>query len=214
MTSARTGEVQQMIRRDLRGRDIDCPRVLAAMERVPRHQFVSPADERNAYGDRALPIDCEQTISQPYMVALMTQALQLRGDETVLEIGTGSGYQTAVLAELAAEVITIERHPTLSSSAEQRLDQLGYRNVTFLQQDGSQGYSQQAPYSQILITAAAEQCPESLWEQLAEGGLLVGPFGKQAGQVLQRLHKDKGHRRCENLVGCRFVPLVEGLPVS
>lgn len=203
-----------MIRRDLRGRDIDCPQVLAAMERVPRHQFVSPTDDKNAYEDRALPIDCEQTISQPYMVALMTQALQLQGDETVLEIGTGSGYQTAVLAELVAEVITIERHSALSSLAEQRLDQLGYRNVTFLQQDGSQGYSPQAPYSRILITAAAAQCPEPLWEQLAEGGLLVGPFGERTRQVLQRLQKDDGRCPCEQLVGCRFVPLIEGLPVS
>jgi len=206
--------VQQMILRELRGRDIDCPRVLATMERIPRHQFVSPKDEELAYRDRALPIDCEQTISQPYMVALMTQALQLQGGETVLEIGTGSGYQTAVLAELAANVITIERHSTLSHSAEQRLSLLGYRNITFLQQDGSQGHRLQAPYSRILITAAAEQCPEPLWDQLAEQGLLVGPFGKQAGQVLQRLQKDKGHRRCENLLGCRFVPLIEGLPVS
>ena len=214
MTSTKTGDVQQMIRRDLRGRDIDCPRVLAAMERVPRHQFVSSTDEKNAYGDRALPIDCEQTISQPYMVALMTQALQLRGDETVLEIGTGSGYQTAVLAELAAAVITIERHPALSCSAEQRLDQLDYRNVTFLQQDGSQGYGQQAPYSRILITAAATRCPDPLWEQLAEGGLLVGPFGEGTRQVLERLQKDDGRCRREKLVGCRFVPLIEGLPVS
>jgi protein-L-isoaspartate(D-aspartate) O-methyltransferase len=214
MTSARTVEAQQMIRHDLRGRDIDSPQVLAAMERIPRHQFVRPKDEELAYRDRALPIDCEQTISQPYMVALMTQALQLQGDETVLEIGTGSGYQTAVLAELAANVITIERHSALSRSAERRLSLLGYRNITFLQQDGSQGHSLQAPYSRILITAAAEQCPEPLWDQLAEQGLLVGPFGKQAGQVLQRLRKDKGHRRCENLLGCRFVPLIEGLPVS
>lgn len=214
MSSTRVRDVQQMILRDLRGRDIDCPRVLATMERIPRHQFVSPEDEELAYRDRALPIDCEQTISQPYMVALMTQALQLQGDETVLEIGTGSGYQTAVLAELAANVITIERHSALSRSAEQRLSLLGYRNITFLQQDGSQGHSLQAPYSRILITAAAEQCPEPLWDQLAEQGLLVGPFGKQAGQVLQKLQKDKGHRRCENLLGCRFVPLIEGLPVS
>ena len=214
MSSTRVRDVQQMILRDLRGRDIDSPQVLAAMERIPRHQFVSPEDEELAYRDRALPIDCEQTISQPYMVALMTQALQLQGDETVLEIGTGSGYQTAVLAELAANVITIERHSALSRSAEQRLSLLGYRNITFLQQDGSQGHSLQAPYSRILITAAAEQCPEPLWDQLAEQGLLVGPFGKQAGQVLQKLQKDKGHRRCENLLGCRFVPLIEGLPVS
>ena len=214
MSSTRVRDVQQMILRDLRGRDIDSPQVLAAMERIPRHQFVRPKDEELAYRDRALPIDCEQTISQPYMVALMTQALQLQGDETVLEIGTGSGYQTAVLAELAANVITIERHSALSRSAEQRLSLLGYRNITFLQQDGSQGHSLQAPYSRILITAAAEQCPEPLWDQLAEQGLLVGPFGKQAGQVLQKLQKDKGHRRCENLLGCRFVPLIEGLPVS
>ena len=203
-----------MIRHDLRGRDIDSPQVLAAMERIPRHQFVRPKDEERAYRDRALPIDGEQTISHPYMGALMTQALQLQGDETVLEIGTGSGYQTAVLAELAANVITIERHSALSRSAERRLSLLGYRNITFLHQDGSQGHSLQAPYSRILITAAAEQCPEPLWDQLAEQGLLVGPFGKQAGQVLQKLQKDKGHRRCENLLGCRFVPLIEGLPVS
>jgi len=213
-TSAKTGDVQQMLSRDLQGRNIECPRVLAAMERVPRQQFVSPADEKIAYDDRALPIDCEQTISQPYMVALMTQSLRLQGDETVLEIGTGSGYQTALLAELATEVITIERHSALSTSAQQRLGQLGYDNVTFLQQDGSQGYCQRAPYSRILITAAATKCPEPLWEQLAEGGLLVGPFGERARQVLERLQKDDGRCRREKLVGCRFVPLIEGLPAS
>ena len=213
-TRAKTGDVQQMIRRDLQGRGIDCPRLLAAMERVPRHQFVSPADEKIAYSDRALPIDCEQTISQPYMVAVMTQALQLQGDETVLEIGTGSGYQTALLAELATAVITIERHPALSSSAQQRLEQLGYRNVTFLQQDGSQGYLQRAPYSRILITAAATKCPDPLWQQLAEEGLLVGPFGERTRQVLERLQKHDGRCRREKLIDCRFVPLIEGLPAS
>ena len=220
MTDARAAnpswafDVQQMIKRDLQGRDIDCPRVLEVMQRIPRHQFLEDNQQQQAYSDRALPIDCEQTISQPYMVALMSQALQLQGNETVLEIGTGSGYQTAVLAELAAEVITIERHAALSASAQQRITELGYCNVTFLQQDGSQGYFERAPYERILVTAAAADCPEPLWQQLAEGGILVAPLGGRAGQVLERWQKQGGDCRKEELVGCRFVPLIKDLPSS
>ena len=207
-------EVERMVARDLQGRDIDCPRVLEVMRRVPRQTFVGSREQSLAYSDRALPIDCGQTISQPYMVALMTQALQLQGNETVLEIGTGSGYQTAILAELAAEVITIERHQALSAAARQQIEQLGYTNVTFLQQDGGQGYLERAPYSRILITAAATKCPEPLWEQLAEGGILVAPVGDRAGQILERLQKRNGACQREKLVGCRFVPLIEDLPSS
>jgi protein-L-isoaspartate(D-aspartate) O-methyltransferase len=182
--------------------------VLAAMERVPREEFV-PADiAYEAYDDRALPIDCDQTISQPIIVAMMTEALQVAGSERVLEIGTGSGYQTALLAELAAEVFSIERHAELARRAEQRLHDFGYRNVHIRTGDGTLGWPEEAPFDRIIVTAAAEECPPALWEQLAEGGILVGPFGPSSEQALYEMHKIGGQPQSRILTGCRFVPLV------
>ena len=205
---------QDMLRRQLQQRGIDDPRVLAAMAKVPRERFV-PAEVRDhAYADRALPIDCGQTISQPYIVALMTQALELSGQELVLEIGTGSGYQTAILAELAREVISIERHAELTAKASVALSELGYANITLLTGDGTLGWPPRAPYDRILVTAAAAVCPPPLWAQLAEGGILVIPLGGRDSQTLQVIRKEDGLPRTSSISGCRFVPLVgsEGWP--
>lgn len=198
--------LQQLARRGIRDQ-----RVLEAMRRVPRETFVAADLANDAYADSALPIDCDQTISQPVIVALMTQALQLTGQERVLEIGTGSGYQAAILAELAAEVFSIERHAELSRQAEQRLQSLGYRNVYLRIGDGALGWPEEAPFDRIIITAAAEACPPALWQQLAEGGVLVGPFGPPAEQVLYELHKIGGQPQSKVLTGCRFVPLLPGV---
>jgi protein-L-isoaspartate(D-aspartate) O-methyltransferase len=199
---------QSMIAYQLADRGVTNPRVLSAMARIPREQFVEHGHEDEAYEDRALAIDCDQTISQPYMVGLMTQALELRGGEKVLEIGTGSGYQTAILAELAAKVVSIERHAQLSRQAGAILAELGYENVRLVVGDGSAGWPDEAPYDRIIVTAAASQVPEALWEQLKEGGILVIPIGDREGQTLEAVRKVDGQRRTTALSGCRFVPLV------
>lgn len=199
---------EEMIERQLRPRGIRDPRVLEAMRRVPREAFVPQSIINDAYLDGALPIDCNQTISQPVIVAMMTEALQLSGDEKVLEIGTGSGYQTAILAELAAEVFSIERHADLARHAQERLQELGYENVHSRTGDGSLGWPNEAPFDRILVTAAAAECPPALWDQLREGGVLVGPFGPSAEQTLYEMHKIAGQPRSKALTGCRFVPLV------
>ena len=199
-----------MVERQLQARGIRDERVLDAMRRVPREAFV-PADVRHeAYLDCALPIDCGQTISQPVIVALMTEALQLAGDETVLEIGAGSGYQTAILAELAAAVYSIERHPQLAAQAAACLHARGYKNVFIRAGDGSLGWPEKAPFDRILVTAAARECPPALWEQLAEGGVLLGPFGPASEQSLVAMKKVAGQPQASVLTGCRFVPLVAG----
>jgi protein-L-isoaspartate(D-aspartate) O-methyltransferase len=205
---------QQMVRTQLKARGITDRRVLEAMGKVPRELFLPPAIRADAYADRALPIDCGQTISQPYIVGLMTQALELTGAETVLEVGTGSGYQTAILAELAARVITVERHALLSQQAESRLAALGYRNVKFLVADGTLGAPQEAPLERIIVTAMAQRVPGPLWEQLAERGILVIPLGMPDCQMLQAIRKIGGQPQPEDLCPCRFVPLVgaEGWP--
>jgi protein-L-isoaspartate(D-aspartate) O-methyltransferase len=199
---------QQMLQRQLRRRGICDPRVLAAMAKAPREQFISPELRHEAYADCALAIDCGQTISQPYMVALMTQALELSGGEKVLEIGTGSGYQAAVLAELVRQVITVERHPDLSAAAGAVLRQLGYGNVTLIVGDGTLGWPEQAPYDRIIVTAAAAQTPPALLEQLADGGLLVIPVGGADVQMLQAIRRAGPMYKVANLSACRFVPLV------
>jgi protein-L-isoaspartate(D-aspartate) O-methyltransferase len=191
-------------------RGIASRRVIEAFARVPRERFVPPQVESMAYADRALPIGCEQTISQPYIVALMTDALELSGGERVLEIGTGSGYQTAILAELAARVVTVERHAELSASAKRVLDEQGYKNIRFVVGDGTLGFAEEAPYDRILVAAAAASVPKALEEQLAEGGTLVIPIGSREGQVLEAHHKVGGRLYVEPLSGCRFVPLVGG----
>ncbi len=195
-------------------RGIRDTRVLDAMRRVPRHEFVEHETQRLAYADRALPIGDGQTISQPYMVAAMTEALRLHGRERVLDVGTGSGYQAAILAELAREVVTIERRPELADAARKRLDSLGYRNVRVLVGDGSVGYVDDAPYDGILVAAASPRVPESLKHQLADGGRLVIPVGPPDQQRLTIVCRD-GDRFVESVhEGCVFVPLVgaEGWP--
>ena len=178
------------------------------MASVPREQFVPESLRGEAYADRALGIDCGQTISQPYIVALMTQALQLSGSEKVLEIGTGSGYQTAILAETAREVVSIERLEGLSRKAAEILKRLGYQNITPLVGDGSQGDPARAPFDRIVVTAAAAFYPPALFEQLAEGGTLVMPLGGPEHQTLQAIRKSGGVSQAWPLCECRFVPLV------
>jgi protein-L-isoaspartate(D-aspartate) O-methyltransferase len=197
-----------MVQHQLRARGIRDERVLAAMARVPREAFVPEKIAHEAYLDCALPIDCGQTISQPIIVGMMTEALQLTGDEKVLEIGAGSGYQAAILAELAAAVYSIERHAELARQAEARLSQLGYRNVFVRTGDGSLGWLEESPFDRIIVTAASEECPPALWSQLAEGGILVGPFGPPYEQALYETHKIGGRPQSKVLTGCRFVPLV------
>ena len=197
-----------MVRQQLHARGVKDQRVLAAMGRITRELFVPEHVVTEAYFDCALPIDCGQTISQPVIVAMMTEALQLTGGEKVLEIGAGSGYQTAILAELAAAVFSIERHAPLAREAEARLDSLGYQNVTIRTGDGALGWPDEAPFDRIIVTAAARECPPALWDQLAEGGILVGPFGPASEQSLAVLHKVNGLPQSRILTGCRFVPLV------
>ncbi len=182
--------------------------MLATMGKIPRERFIPPELQGQAYADRALGIDCGQTISQPYMVALMTEALELSGTEKVLEIGTGSGYQTAILAELAAEVISIERHSLLSQQAAKILQELDYQNVHLFVGDGSLGWPDLAPYDRIMVTAMAAKCPPALFDQLCEGGLLVIPIGSFEHQVLQSIKKVSGETKTTSLTGCRFVPLI------
>jgi len=182
------------------------------MDRVPREKFIPAEIAQQAYHDCALPIDCGQTISQPIIVAMMTEALQLTGDERVLEIGAGSGYQAAILAELAVAVYSIERHAELAQQAEARLKELGYENVNIRTGDGSLGWPQEAPFDRIIVTAASEECPPALWDQLREGGILVGPFGPPAEQALYAMHKIGVKPQAKILTGCRFVPLVTEMP--
>ncbi len=166
----------------------------------------------DSYADRALPIDCEQTISQPYMVALMTQALELTGAESVLEIGTGSGYQTAVLAELAAHVTSVERHAELSAHAARILRSLGYTNITLVVGDGTLGWPAGAPYDRIIVTAAAAKLPAPLFAQVCEAGIMVIPLGDADAQVLAAVRKINGEPQLTELSGCRFVPLIGAQP--
>src|SRR6266851_6148806 len=201
---------QQLVARGLRD-----PRVLGAMERVPREMFVPPHERVRAYADQALPIGEGQTISQPFMVALMSESLNLAGKERVLEIGTGSGYQAAILAELAREVISIERISALASAAEERLAALGYRNVEIRVADGTIGHVSGAPYDAILVTAGAPRVPEALKAQLANGGRIVIPVGPQGHQQLLIVRRD-GETFTQSQEGaCVFVPLVgeQGWPV-
>jgi protein-L-isoaspartate(D-aspartate) O-methyltransferase len=201
---------QQMVERQLKTRDITDAATLRAMARVPRHRFVSAALAAHAYADRALPIDEGQTISQPYIVALMTQLLELGGSEKVLEVGTGSGYQAAVLAELVARVYTIEILPGLAASAAARLRALGYSGVAVRTGDGYRGWPEAAPFDAIVVTAGATHIPEPLAAQLAEGGRLVIPVGESAGtQELIQARKKGGRLVTRVVIPVRFVPLLE-----
>ncbi|NQU19963.1 MAG: protein-L-isoaspartate(D-aspartate) O-methyltransferase [Candidatus Nealsonbacteria bacterium] len=201
-------DIGRMLDVQLRRRGIVDRRVLAAMAKVPREQFVLEGSRHEAYADRALGIDCGQTISQPYIVALMTQALELSGSEKVLEIGTGSGYQTAILAELAGEVISIERHAELAERASDVLSALGYENVTLTVGDGTLGCEGRAPFERIIVTAACAECPPALLAQLAEHGVLVAPLVGRDYQTLQAIRKVAGQLQSRDLSACRFVPLV------
>lgn len=205
---------ERMLERHLKKRGIRDERVLAAMAHTPRERFVPPELRASAYSDEALRIDCEQTISQPYIVAQMTEALALSGGEKVLEIGTGSGYQAAVLSALAKAVVSIERHEALYLRAKALLASLGYDNVTVHLGDGREGWPDGAPYDRILITAATNEIPPALWEQLAEGGLLVGPFGGADSQMVRVIRKRRGAMASEDLGACRFVPLLPGVAAA
>ncbi len=200
---------EQMVERQVVARGIHDPRVLAALREVPRQMFVDLSLVDHAYDDSALGIDCEQTISQPYIVACMTEALSLQGRERVLEIGTGSGYQAAVLAELAAEVFSIERHLRLAEIARERLNQLGHGGVQIRVGDGCLGWPEAAPFDRIIVTAAGEKLPPALWEQLAEGGIVVAPLGPPTAQKLMRIIKQSGKAVSTPLLDCRFVPLID-----
>ena len=188
-------------------REIDDERVLDAMAEVPREHFIPEQLRRHAYEDRALPIGRDQTISQPLIVALMTQALKLRGDEKMLEIGTGSGYQAAILSKLAREVVSVERIPELSQSAKKRLEELGCDNVCVLQVAEGLGMREEGPYDAIIVTAGAPSVPRSLVDQLAMGGRLVVPVGGRTRQQLVRATKTDRGVSLEKLGECRFVPL-------
>jgi protein-L-isoaspartate(D-aspartate) O-methyltransferase len=195
----------------LRKRGISEPAVLRAMDEVPREHFVDRPFVDDAYADQALPIACGQTISQPYVVAYMTEQLDVHPHHRVLEIGTGSGYQAAVLSRLAREVVSVERYRTLAESASARLTALGYENVEVQVADGFAGVPEGAPYDRIIITAAAEAIPETLIGQLADGGVMVLPLGPHAGpQQLVKLTKKETGIEQEELIGVRFVPLLPG----
>lgn len=199
---------ETMVRCDLASRGIQDRRVLSAMLRVPRHWFVPPAYRNAAYADTPLPIDDGQTISQPYIVALMTEALRLSGGERVLEIGTGSGYQSAVLAEMGAEVWTVERMSSLSADACQRLRRLGYESIRCYVQDGTLGLPSCAPFDRILATGSLPETSDALLGQLTEGGILVAPIGGRHSQDLVRIVYHAHGSQRETLCACRFVPLV------
>ena len=195
----------------LRQRGITDAAVLRALDEVPREYFVEAPLAERAYADRALPINCGQTISQPYVVAYMTEQLGVKPVHRVLEVGTGSGYQAAVLSRLAREVVTLERYRALANSARARLKTLNYANVEVLLGDGFGGEPMRAPYDRIIVTAAAETIPAALVEELAAGGVMVLPLGPHTGtQRLVKLTKNENGLEREDLIGVRFVPLLPG----
>jgi protein-L-isoaspartate(D-aspartate) O-methyltransferase len=197
-----------MVEQQCRARGIRDERVLEAMLRVPRHEFVQGALKERAYDDYPLPVGEGQTISQPYMVALMTETLDLEGVERVLEIGTGSGYQTAVLAELVKGVFTVERIELLARQARALLDLLGYAHVLVKVGDGTLGWKEYSPFDRILVTAGSPGIPSSLFDQLKEGGKLVIPLGDSLSQVLTLVEKRGGREVRHSISGCTFVPLI------
>jgi len=200
---------RRMVEEQIARRGVRDPRVLAAVGKVPRHLFVPPGLEARAYDDGPLGIGSAQTISQPYMVALMSEALDLRGGERVLEVGTGSGYQTAVLLELGADVLSVERVPELSARARAALDAAGYAGRGRLAVgDGSSGVGSEAPFERILVTAGAPSVPPSLVEQLGDGGVMVIPVGGEDQQDLLRLRREDGRVTREKMCGCVFVKLL------
>lgn len=198
----------RMVEEQLRARGIRDERVLAAMAKVPREEFISSEDAANAYGDFPLPIGAGQTISQPYIVAAMIEALEVQPEDRVLEVGAGTGYQAAILSELAAEVWTIERQAELAGKAREILSKLGYANVQVIHGDGSLGLPEHAPFDRILVAAAAPKIPDALVAQLEDGGRLVVPVGSRAEQQVQVVRKVGGDTVVTARDACRFVPLV------
>jgi protein-L-isoaspartate(D-aspartate) O-methyltransferase len=203
-------ERASMVEHQLRRRGIADERVLAAMGAVPREAFVPERSRKDAYADGALGLSHGQTISQPLMVAMSVEALRLEGDETVLEVGAGSGYQAAVLSNLAKQVVAIEIIPELAADARRVLDSLGIDNVEIICADGRKGWPASAPYDGVVVAAAAEEVPSALIEQLKDGGRLVIPVGRSSGQSLQTSRKLGGALQTEELCRCVFVPLVHG----
>jgi protein-L-isoaspartate(D-aspartate) O-methyltransferase len=200
---------QRMVKLQIEKRDIRDTRVLEAMRSVPRHLFIPSGSRSLAYEDHPVPIGQGQTISQPYMVAFMTQALELRGGERVLEIGTGSGYQTAILAELCREVFSIERIPELAAAAQSALANLWYMNIRLRVGDGSEGWPEHAPFDGILVAAAAPSIPQRLRDQLADNGVMVIPVGDwRRVQEILVARRSGGTVTVERSIGCRFVPLI------
>jgi protein-L-isoaspartate(D-aspartate) O-methyltransferase len=199
-----------MVRLQIAGRGIHDERVLEAMRKVPRHEFVPEPLRQDAYGDHPLPIGEGQTISQPYIVAAMLERLTVQPTDRILEIGTGSGYVTALLSLLCSEVYSVERHAQLVASAGTVLQKLKYRNVKVRAGDGSQGWAEYAPFDAILVSAATSEIPPALFAQLREAGRMMVPIGPPASQELQLISKVGGRPEIEILEGCRFVPLVEG----
>jgi protein-L-isoaspartate(D-aspartate) O-methyltransferase len=201
-------ERERMVNEQIIARGVEDKRVLGAMVRVPRHLFVDKVYEHQAYNDYPLSLGHGQTISQPYMVAVMTELLELKPDDTVLEIGTGSGYQAAILALLCKMVYTVERVSALKDRARERLEKLGFNNICYLIGDGSIGWPQFAPYDGIIVTAGAPEVPKALIEQLAEKGRLVIPVGSEYFQTLNVVRKQKGRVFRKELFECTFVPLL------
>lgn len=198
-----------MVESQLRQRGIRDERLLAAMSTVPRHEFVSQQNWNEAYADHPIPIAEQQTTSQPYMIAAMIQAAEIKPEDRILEIGAGSGYQTALLAELASHVFAVERYASLAEMAQKTLERLGYRNAKIVTGDGSLGMAEAAPFDAIIVSAAAPRVPPALVEQLAVGGRLVVPVGESEQQVVQLLEKNAdGSTSVRTLEGCRFVPLI------
>jgi protein-L-isoaspartate(D-aspartate) O-methyltransferase len=208
----KTDDVERMeFQLGLRRHGISDQAVLYAMEEVPREQFVTAEFADSAYADQALPIDCGQTISQPYVVAYMTEQLEIEPQHRVLEIGTGSGYQAAILSRLAREVVSIERYRTLADAARERLKTLGYANATIIAGDGFAGAPHRAPFDRIIVTAAAEEVPQALIDQLGKGGKMVLPLGpRNATQHIVKLTKTAAGLTRHNLIAVRFVPLLPG----
>jgi protein-L-isoaspartate(D-aspartate) O-methyltransferase len=199
---------ERMVATHIAGRGLTDPRLLAAFRAVPRHLFCEPPGHPESYADHPLPIGEGQTISQPYIVALMTDELRLRGGERVLEIGTGSGYQTAILCEMAGEVVSVERHASLAERARRLLDRQGYANVSLHVGDGTRGWPEGAAYGAILVTAAAPHVPKALRDQLANGGRLVAPVGDSYAQTLLAVTREGDVFRTERGIACRFVKLI------
>jgi protein-L-isoaspartate(D-aspartate) O-methyltransferase len=198
-----------MVESQLRQRGIRDERLLAAMSKVPRHEFVSQQNWNEAYADHPIPIAEKQTTSQPYMIAAMMQAAEIKPEDRVLEIGAGSGYQTALLAELASQVFAVERYASLAEAAQKTLERLGYRNAKIVTGDGSLGLTESAPFDAIIVSAAAPRVPQALLDQLAVGGRLLIPIGDSEQQILHLIlrHADGTTSVC-TLEGCRFVPLI------